>query len=137
DGANETIAGLAADSDEATRRAALRCLAARPAPTVETFARALSDPDHTTRLIAAEALTRRPDPRATDPLVQMFKRGSPEEQTAAIAALRAAQDPAALPALEKAAASRLPHSVREPVEATIIELRKAQAEREARPSAAH
>jgi hypothetical protein len=51
-----------------------------------------------------------------------------EEQLAAVAALRALRDPAAIPALEKAAAERLVPAVRDAVEAAIIDLRRAAEE---------
>lgn len=121
---------LAADPDAATRRAALGCISAPggeasySADIVGMLARALADSDAGTRHVALEALTRHPDASATPALVAIFERGGPEDQLLAIAALRASRDPAALPALEAAAASRLAPALRDAVEGAIRELRE-------------
>ncbi len=132
-GALDPVVALASDPEPPTRRASVRCLASAPAPPPGALARALLDADRETRAIALESLARRPDPGAVPQLLRVFEAGTPEDQLAAVAALRAARDPAALAPLERAAASRLPMPVRDAVEAAILDLRAAALEAQQAP----
>jgi hypothetical protein len=132
-GALDSVVALASDPEPPTRRASVRCLASAPSPPPGALARALLDADRETRAIALESLARRPDRGAVPQLLRVFDAGSAEDQLAAVAALRAARDPAALAPLERAAASRLPITVRDAVEAAILELRAAALEAQQAP----
>ena len=119
----EPLAALIGDGDVAVRRALARCFVSSSLAPPGGLARLLEDDDKEIRISAVTALVAHPDPEAIDSLAGMLRKREPDEQLAAVAALRALADPGALPALESAAASRLSPSVREPVEAAILELR--------------
>jgi hypothetical protein len=124
----DAVASLTSDSDVATRRAALRCLARSPSPPLEILDRALSDVDKDVRTTALGAIALHPDRSTLTSLLKVFEARGPDEQIAAVAALRALRDPDALPGLERAAASRLSAPVRDAVEAAILDLRAAAVE---------
>jgi len=126
--APEPVVALAQDPDTETRRDAVRCLAARSEPAPGVLAVALGDGDKDVRVAALEGLTRHPERGAMEPLLAAVTSRGADEQLAAVAALRALRDPAAVPALEKAAAERLSPAVRDAVESAIIDLRKTAAE---------
>jgi HEAT repeat protein len=127
DAATPLIA-LAGDSAPAVRRLAVECLA-KLDPFVEgVMPRALEDLDRTVRAIALAALARRPEPEALEKLGRIVKTGAVDEQLAAVEAIRRLANPAAIPDLEAAASSRLPATVRDAVEAAIVELRAAAAD---------
>src|SRR5262249_44171615 len=111
--APEAVLALVQDSDGETRRAAVRCVAAKGEPAPGVLAVALGDGDKDVRLAALEGLRRRPQREAMEPLLAAVTARAPDEQLAAVAALRALHDPAAVPALEKAAAERLSPPVRD------------------------
>jgi HEAT repeat protein len=133
--APEAVVALAQDPDSETRRAAVRCLAAKIEPPSGVFALALGDGDKDVRVAALEGLTRHPERDAMEPLLAAVTARGPDEQLAAVAALRALHDPDAVPALEKAAAERLTPTVRDAVEAAIIDLRQATAAPSGDPNA--
>jgi HEAT repeat protein len=129
-GGEETIAPLTtlvSDTDDEARRAAVRCLAALQPPPAGLLARALGDSDDEIRKLALAALGAHPDPAALQPLIGVLQRRAPDEQLAAVTAIRSLEDPQALPALEAEAAERLSPAVRDAVESAILALRASAA----------